>query len=50
MKKKAFLGIDVSKGYADFLLLDQEKQVLEDTFRLNDNKAGRLKLSQIIER
>ena len=49
MKNKAFLGIDVSKGYADFLLLDQDKQVLEDTFRLNDNKAGRLKLSQIIE-
>jgi transposase len=49
MKGKAFLGIDVSKGYADFLLLDQNKHILEDTFRLSDNQAGRLKLSQIIE-
>lgn len=49
MKNKAFLGIDVSKGYADFLLLDQDKQILEDPFQLNDNKAGRLKLSQIID-
>ncbi|MGW1456493.1 IS110 family transposase [Salegentibacter agarivorans] len=49
MKNKAFLGIDVSKGYADFLLLDQDKQILEDPFQLNDNKAGRLKLSHIID-
>lgn len=41
MNVKAYLGIDVSKGYADFLLLDQEKQVL-------DNKTGRIKLTAII--
>lgn len=49
MNDKAFLGIDVSKGYADFLLLDQNKNILEDTFQLSDNQAGRLKLTQIIE-
>lgn len=48
MNVKAYLGIDVSKGYADFLLLDQEKQVLENPFRLDDNKTGRLKLTEII--
>lgn len=49
MKDKAYLGIDVSKGYADFLLLDQDKEVLEDTFKLDDNKAGRRKLVKIID-
>lgn len=48
MKSKAYLGIDVSKGYADFLLLDQDKQVLEDPFQLDDNKSGRAKLSELI--
>lgn len=32
MNAKAYLGIDVSKGYADFLLLDQNKHVLEEVF------------------
>lgn len=50
MKDKAFLGIDVSKGYADFLLLDQNKEVLEEPFQLDDNRAGRRKLTKIIDR
>lgn len=48
MNVKAYFGIDVSKGYADFLLLDQEKQVLENPFRLDDNKTGRLNLTEFI--
>jgi hypothetical protein len=34
MKTTAFLGIDVSKGYADFLLLAADKTVLEENFRI----------------
>lgn len=49
MVENAFLGIDVSKGYADFLLLDQQKQVLEEGFQLQDNGSGRKQLKAIIE-
>jgi transposase len=49
MQPKGFLGIDVSKGYADFLLLDEHKEVLEEGFQLDDNLAGRQKLKILIE-
>jgi transposase len=48
MEKKGFLGIDVSKGYADFLLLGSESQVMEEGFQLADNKEGRQKLKELI--
>lgn len=48
MDEKAFLGIDVSKGYADFLLLGQRKQVLEEGFQLQDNVPGREQLKKLI--
>ncbi|MBI2775622.1 IS110 family transposase [Candidatus Dependentiae bacterium] len=50
MQANGFLGIDVSKGYADFLLLDQHKQVMEESFQLQDNKAGRSQLGELIEK
>src|SRR5690606_300223 len=37
-----------SKGNADFLLLDEDKQVLEQPFQLDDNKPGREKLGELI--
>lgn len=37
---KGFLGIDVSKGYADFVLLNQDGKKLEDTFQLDDTRKG----------
>lgn len=49
MKTKGFLGIDVSKGYADFLLLDKDKNILEEGFQLSDNKQGRQKLKELIQ-
>ena len=49
MNTKAYLGIDVSKGYADFLLLDQDKNVLEEPFQLDDNTSGWATLAQIID-
>jgi transposase len=49
MKNKAFLGIDVSKGYADFLLLAEDKSILSEAFQLSDNPEGRQKLKELIE-
>lgn len=45
---QAFLGIDVSKGYADFVLLDKDCQPQEELFQLNDTTAGHLELKKII--
>jgi transposase len=43
---KGFLGIDVSKGYSDFVLLDEEGKKLEDTFQLDDTRLGHERLKQ----
>jgi transposase len=48
MDKEGFLGIDVSKGYADFLLLGRTANVLEEGFQLPDTKDGRQELKKII--
>ena len=48
--RKAFLGIDVSKGYADFLLLDEQQQTMEEGFMLEDNGKGRKQLKSLIEK
>ena len=31
-----FLGIDASKGYADFVLLDSKKRIVEENFSQGD--------------
>lgn len=49
MESEGFLGIDVSKGYADFVLLDANGKKLEDGFQLLDTQAGRQQLSGLIE-
>jgi transposase len=36
----AFLGIDVSKGYADFYIIDDNGLELEDSFQLDDTSVG----------
>ena len=36
----AYLGIDVSKGYSDFALLDSNKKQLEEVFQLDDTRSG----------
>lgn len=35
-----FLGIDVSKGYADFILLDSNKNIVEKDFQFDDTFEG----------
>lgn len=48
MVKKGYLGIDVSKGYADFVLFDDQCRVLEAVFQLSDTVQGRKDLKQLI--
>lgn len=50
MNRSAFLGIDVSKGYADFILVDPDKQTLEETFTLDDTRQGRHILTELIDK
>jgi transposase len=49
MKTKAYLASDVSKGYADFILLDANKQPLAEPFQLDDTPDGRKTLIRRIK-
>lgn len=40
------MGIDVSKGYADFCILNSNKQRTEENFQLDDQKEGHDKLKE----
>lgn len=48
MQQNFYLGIDVSKGYADFIILDENKKVVEDNFQLDDTFDGHNKLYKIL--
>jgi len=48
MQDKYFLGIDVSKGYADFIILDKNKKAVEDNFQLDDTFEGHNRLFKIL--
>lgn len=43
-----YLGIDVSKGYADFVMLDRHKQKAEDSFQLDDTFEGHCLLYEML--
>lgn len=49
MESKGFLGVDVSKGYADFVLISPEGKTLEKNFQLFDDTTGRALLVELIE-
>jgi len=44
-----YLGIDVSKSYAYFIILDESKQSLEEGFQLYDTYGGHLKLFEYLQ-
>ena len=44
-----FLGADVSKGYADFAILDEHRKPVLQSFQLDDTSNGHRQLLQIIE-
>lgn len=48
MEKNFFLGIDVSKGYADFVILDKNKKIVEDNFQLDDTFEGHNQLFKFL--
>lgn len=49
MKRQGYLGIDVSKGYADFFLIDNSKLLIEKAFRLNDTPEDHKHLGTFID-
>lgn len=44
-----YLGSDVSKGYADFIILDEHKNVCEKHFTLDDTASGHQQLYHILQ-
>ena len=46
--EKYYLGVDVSKGYADLVILDCNKQVVEVNFQLVDTFDGHCRLYEIL--
>lgn len=44
--KTYYLGIDSSKGYADFVILDQKKQIVKENFQLDDTFNGHCRLHE----
>ncbi len=48
MEQNFYLGIDVSKGYADFVILSKDKTVKEENFQLDDTFEGHNQLYEIL--
>jgi transposase len=48
--KKYYLGADVSKGYCDFVLLDQNQNMVEPVFQLDDTSAGYKHLLKMLKK
>jgi transposase len=46
---KLYLGGDVSKGYADWVILSEKKQTVLENFQLDDTYAGHCKLYSMVE-
>ena len=48
--KPFYLGIDVSKGYADFMIINSKKQPVVQGFQLDDTFHGHRSLYNILGR
>lgn len=46
--KKYYLGCDVSKGYSDFVIIDSDKNIIENNFQLDDTFNGHNQLYSIL--
>lgn len=49
MQQPYYLGIDVSKGYADFIILDSKKTPVENSFQLDDTVDGHCRLFERLD-
>lgn len=47
--KKFYLGCDVSKGYADFVILNENKKIVEPDFQLDETFTGHLRLFEKLQ-
>lgn len=47
--KSFYLGGDASKGYADFVILDHRKRVVEPAFQLDDTFEDHSQLYSVLE-
>ncbi len=45
-----FLGVDASKGYSDFVMLDGKKQIVIENFQLDDTFEGHSQLYELLHR
>jgi transposase len=45
-----YLGCDVSKGYADFIIINEDKQTALDSFQLDDTTVGHKQLCSILDK
>lgn len=44
-----YMGVDASKGYSDFVLLDKQKRIVEENFQLDDTFFGHQALCKFLE-
>jgi transposase len=44
-----YLGGDVSKGYCDFVIINEDKEVIEENFQLDDNITGHKELEKVLK-
>jgi len=45
-----YLGVDVSKGYADFVILNSKRAVVEECFKLDDTFDGHSRLYHFLDK
>lgn len=48
--EKYFIGVDVSKGYADFVIIDRNKNIIEPDFQLDDTFEGHQLLYKFLQK
>lgn len=46
--ERFFMGVDASKGYADFTILDLKKETVVPNFQLDDTPAGHKRLNELL--
>ncbi len=45
-----YMGVDVSKGYADFMIIDRQKKAVSKAFQFDDTFEGHRRLYNVISR
>lgn len=45
-----YLGCDVSKGYADFIIINEDKQTVLNSFQLDDTYLGHKQICSILDK